>query len=259
MCTLWLHGLFLLGNSPIGVIPWIRIHHAKPFALAFLLYLRWSTQQFLALTQQVSFKCSWNHPRSTLRIQSISCPDFTARTVECNWDVVWHGTIQITETHRECRKHCNPFMDPSIWDMFHQNVEAAAKQWVCSMHPDHMSVRTCNSWIRMNQLLKNTEFSSEEFDGHISLKVSGSQATRWTLPKIPCFPFIGRPLNCHGAADCFYHGWRKPTNKSPGTKKLCDLRCSGYSELIASLLADCRTSFCVTKLALLDSRFSSIV
>lgn len=177
--------------------------------------------------------------------------------MECNWD----GTIQITETHRECRKHLNPFMDPSIWDMFHQNVEAAAKQWVCSMHPDNMSnmsVRTRNSWIRMNQLLKNAEFSSEEFDGHIRWRSQAHRPPAW-LPKIPCFPFIGRPLNCHGAADCFYHGWRKPTNKSPGTKKLCDLRCSGYSELIASLLGDCRTSFCVTKLALWDSRFSSIV
>lgn len=181
--------------------------------------------------------------------------------MECNWDVVWHGTIQITATHRECRKHLNPFMDPSIWDMFHQNIEAAAKQWVCSMHPDNMSnmsVRTRNSWIRMNQLLKKHRIFQWRVWWSHSLKVSGSQATG-LVAKNSLLSVLDRPLNCHGAADCFYHGWRKPTYKSPGTKKLCDLRCSGYSELIASLLADCRTSFCVTKLALLDSRFSSIV
>lgn len=181
--------------------------------------------------------------------------------MECNWDVVWHGTIQITETHRECRKHCNPFMDPSIWDMFHQNVEAAAKQWVCSMHPDNMSVRTCNSWIRMNMnesVAQNHRiFQWRVWWSHFAegLRLTGHRL----VAKNSLLSVLDRPLNCHGAADCFYHGWRKPTNKSPGTKKLCDLRCSGYSELIASLLADCRTSFCVTKLARLDSRFSSIV
>ncbi len=121
----------------------------------------------------------------------------------------------------------------------------------------NMSVQTCTSWIRTNQLLKNTDIFPVK-----SLIVAFAEGLRLTGTAW----FLDSLLSVHRPFLSWHSRLFLPWVKKQACRLqiACNeetlwfaLRCSGCGELIASLLVgDCRTSFCVTKLAVLDARFS---